>query len=308
MCRRWPSSSHAAGYDTAAFVSSFVLDRQFGLARGFDHYDDALDPPPGPDRLAGTRAARRSDGGGGHGLAGRAPGCGGAGPYFLWVHLYDAHDPYTPPAPFAQRFAGRAYDGEIAFDDALVGELLGEGGSRRRRIAAGRRRRRPRREPGRARREHARALRLRRGRPRAAHRLVARGDCRRRGRAAGAAHRRGADAGRARRSHARRRASTDAASCRSWRARPAPARRRRRARLRRDLLPAILHGMGAAPIGARRHLEADRRAGARALRSGRRPGRADQRLRHRAGHRPGAAPAAREHWPAPARSGAARRR
>ena len=37
----------AAGYDTAAFVSSFVLDRQFGLARGFAHYDDALDPPAG---------------------------------------------------------------------------------------------------------------------------------------------------------------------------------------------------------------------------------------------------------------------
>src|SRR5262249_11079632 len=32
---------HAAGFATAAFVSAFVLDRRFGLARGFDHYDDA---------------------------------------------------------------------------------------------------------------------------------------------------------------------------------------------------------------------------------------------------------------------------
>ena len=50
---------HAAGYDTAAFVGSFVLDRQFGLARGFGHYDDALDPPPG--RADSLELERRGD-------------------------------------------------------------------------------------------------------------------------------------------------------------------------------------------------------------------------------------------------------
>jgi arylsulfatase A-like enzyme len=43
-----------AGYQTGAFVSAFALDRRYGLARGFDHYDDrfeldaATEPPPRP--------------------------------------------------------------------------------------------------------------------------------------------------------------------------------------------------------------------------------------------------------------------
>ncbi len=117
----------AAGYDTAAFVSSFVLDRQFGLARGFAHYDDALDPPRG---LAGSlEVERRGD----RTVAAAAAwltarGAAPVRPYFVWVHLYDAHDPYTPPRPFADRFADRLYDGEIAFQDALVGDLLATAG------------------------------------------------------------------------------------------------------------------------------------------------------------------------------------
>src|SRR2546428_10170912 len=45
-------------------------------------------------------------------------------PFFLWVHLYDPHFPYTPPEPFASRYRTRPYDGEIAFDDAQVGRLI----------------------------------------------------------------------------------------------------------------------------------------------------------------------------------------
>ena len=33
---------------------------------------------------------------------------------FAWVHLYDPHDPYEPPEPYAARYAGRPYDGEVA--------------------------------------------------------------------------------------------------------------------------------------------------------------------------------------------------
>jgi tetratricopeptide (TPR) repeat protein len=39
---------------------------------------------------------------------------------FVWVHLYDPHDPYEPPAPFP-----KTYDGEIAYADSAVGEFLG---------------------------------------------------------------------------------------------------------------------------------------------------------------------------------------
>lgn len=113
----------AAGYDTAAFVSSFVLDRQFGLARGFAHYDDALDPPRGPlDSLELERRGDRTVAAAAAWLAARTSGS--ATPYFLWVHLYDAHEPYNPPASFRAAFEHRAYDGEIAFQDTLVGQLL----------------------------------------------------------------------------------------------------------------------------------------------------------------------------------------
>lgn len=111
----------AAGYDTAAFVSAFVLDRQFGLARGFAHYDDALDPPSGPSgSLELERRGDRTVRAAGAWLAARPVGR----PYFLWLHLYDAHDPYTPPASYRAQFEQQPYDGEVAFVDAMVGEML----------------------------------------------------------------------------------------------------------------------------------------------------------------------------------------
>ena len=119
----------ARGYDTAAFVSSFVLDRQFGLARGFSHYDDGLDEAAGGPFVSlelerrgdRTAAAARAW------LAG-AERQGASRPYFLWVHLYDAHEPYSPPSPFREQFTGRPYDGEIAFQDAVVGSILDAAG------------------------------------------------------------------------------------------------------------------------------------------------------------------------------------
>jgi choline-sulfatase len=103
---------HAAGYRTAAFVSAFVLDRRYGLARGFDDYDDRVELER---RGEVTTAAAEAW------LAANAP----AGrPFFLWVHLYDPHDPYDPPPPFRESFATQPYDGEIAYDDQNVGRLL----------------------------------------------------------------------------------------------------------------------------------------------------------------------------------------
>ncbi|MGE0816873.1 MAG: sulfatase-like hydrolase/transferase [Vicinamibacterales bacterium] len=113
----------AAGYETAAFVSAFVLDRQFGLARGFDVYDDALDPPA--VESAGLELERRGDRTASAAAAwlARRPQAPRR-PWFLWVHFYDAHDPYVPPAPFDGRYSAMPYDGEIAFVDAQVGRLL----------------------------------------------------------------------------------------------------------------------------------------------------------------------------------------
>jgi arylsulfatase A-like enzyme len=139
----------AAGFQTAAIVSSFVLDRRFGLDQGFDHYEDDFTKEGSSYRsdtwrgfhtggafdrranLTTDRAIRWLD-------ERRDP----ARPFFLFVHYFDPHDPYDPPEPWKSRFARPAgarpsladalvkrdvldrYDGEIAFTDDEVGRLL----------------------------------------------------------------------------------------------------------------------------------------------------------------------------------------
>jgi arylsulfatase A-like enzyme/Tfp pilus assembly protein PilF len=111
----------ANGYDTAAIVSSYVLDRSWGLDRGFDLYYDVfqgssfLENDPGlVERKAGAsvdqalkwlRTPRRR-------------------PFFLWLHLYDPHSGYDPPEPFRTRFADSPYDGEIAYADSQLARVM----------------------------------------------------------------------------------------------------------------------------------------------------------------------------------------
>ncbi|HUP42509.1 MAG TPA: sulfatase-like hydrolase/transferase [Thermoanaerobaculia bacterium] len=117
---------NGAGYRTAAFVSSFVLDPRFGLDQGFHTYDARLEATRAAafghqtERSAGavTRAALAWL------RAYRADGTGQDAPFFLWVHYFDPHDPYEPPEPFARRFRARPYAGEIAYVDQEVGRLL----------------------------------------------------------------------------------------------------------------------------------------------------------------------------------------
>ena len=108
------------GFKTGAFVSSIVLSKQSGLARGFDHYSDRFDVGEDDARFLNTIQKR------GDATVGEATTwLGEAGPErrFAWVHLYDPHDPYEPPEPYASRYAGRPYDGEVAWSDELVGRL-----------------------------------------------------------------------------------------------------------------------------------------------------------------------------------------
>jgi tetratricopeptide (TPR) repeat protein len=101
------------GYSTAAFVSAFAVARRFGLARGFDVYDDDF----GRDR-----EQRPADETTDRALAWLAKTS--SQPRFLWVHYYDPHYPYTPPEPFASRYARQPYFGEVAFIDQQLGRLL----------------------------------------------------------------------------------------------------------------------------------------------------------------------------------------
>jgi arylsulfatase A-like enzyme len=112
-----------AGYETAAFIGASVLDRSMGLDRGFDHYDDVLTAPGQPMRNSAERPANRVTSVAIAWLRARADA---SRPFFAWVHYFDPHDPYEPPAPFADEFRERPYDGEIAFMDRELGRLLHE--------------------------------------------------------------------------------------------------------------------------------------------------------------------------------------
>jgi arylsulfatase A-like enzyme/Tfp pilus assembly protein PilF len=103
------------GYRTGAFVGSFVLDHRFGLDRGFDMYDDEI--ARDPDAEESMEAERRGSVVVDRALAWLHQPDGR--PFFAWVHLYDPHAPYAPPAPYPQ-----TYDGELAYTDAQVARLL----------------------------------------------------------------------------------------------------------------------------------------------------------------------------------------
>jgi len=107
-----------AGYETGSFVGSFVLDRRFGLGQGFATYDDDLGGGVAASGAFAERSAEAVTEGALEWLAGRE---GADAPFFLWVHYFDAHSPYGPPAAFR---TGDPYDGEIAYVDAQLARLV----------------------------------------------------------------------------------------------------------------------------------------------------------------------------------------
>jgi arylsulfatase A-like enzyme/Flp pilus assembly protein TadD len=106
------------GYRTAAFIGAFPLGSQFGLDQGFDLYDDGFKNPDHlrgyePQRIAAQvfqRTAEWFD-------------LNSKDRFFVWVHYYDPHLPYTPPPPFDKTYRS-PYDGEIAYTDVYVGKLV----------------------------------------------------------------------------------------------------------------------------------------------------------------------------------------
>jgi len=119
-----PDILRARGFRTAAFVAALVLDPRAGFAagfdRGFDEYDAGF-----RIRRAGEDRYRTLERRGAEVVARALRWLDGrpAGPFLLWVHLYDPHDPYDPPRAFARPGRSR-YDAEVAAADAAVGTLL----------------------------------------------------------------------------------------------------------------------------------------------------------------------------------------
>ncbi len=109
-----------AGFQTAAFVSAVVLDRSWGLAQGFDVYDQPASDPlrtsiqihdrPAADTWSKAKAwlGRRDT----------------SKPFFLWIHFFDPHSPCVPPQRFLDQANGNPYLGEVSSMDHVVGEVV----------------------------------------------------------------------------------------------------------------------------------------------------------------------------------------
>jgi choline-sulfatase len=111
------------GYKTAAFIGAVILDSDSlapGLDRGFDFYDNF--PAKTETKERWGRVERR-----GMEVVQHAETWFNkhrAGPHFVWVHLYDPHDPYEPPSPFAEKYKDHLYDGEIAYADSALAHWI----------------------------------------------------------------------------------------------------------------------------------------------------------------------------------------
>ncbi len=119
----WAAFLKKKGYHTAAFIGAVILDSKTlapGLDQGFDFYDNFPEHSPSKERWG--RVERR-----GMDVVNDAEKwltAHPAGPHFVWVHLYDPHDPYEPPAPFAEKYKEHLYDGEIAYSDSVLGNFI----------------------------------------------------------------------------------------------------------------------------------------------------------------------------------------
>jgi arylsulfatase A-like enzyme len=103
-----------AGYATAGVVAAAVLDRQYGLDRGFARYDDRVSG--GGLTIAERNATEVTD-------AALSAVREMGSPFFLFVHYFDPHAEYRPPPPLDASFRDRPYDGEIAYMDRELGRL-----------------------------------------------------------------------------------------------------------------------------------------------------------------------------------------
>ncbi len=153
------------GYATAGFVANLYYGPpQFGLSRGFLHYESRHHSPGevvASSRLGGAIIIWLNELTQSYYLAGRMNAAEvnrrllgwlperGSRPFFVFVNYFDAHSPYVAPAPYDRRFSGRepptreirhgqrntpaelrgmhdAYDGSIAYIDSQLGVLLRE--------------------------------------------------------------------------------------------------------------------------------------------------------------------------------------
>jgi arylsulfatase A-like enzyme/Flp pilus assembly protein TadD len=112
-------AARAKGFATGAFIGAFPLDRQFGLAQGFEVYEDLGGREVAPADFAFTERPAAEVVSIARAWIERQPQ-----PWLAWVHVFDPHSPYAPPAPFDTQYPGDPYAGEVAYTDSALGPLL----------------------------------------------------------------------------------------------------------------------------------------------------------------------------------------
>ncbi|MCY2927566.1 MAG: sulfatase-like hydrolase/transferase, partial [Planctomycetota bacterium] len=108
-----------AGYRTGGFVGGFPLDARFGLNQGFDVYDSRFTQTTWK---ATSATERRAEDVNRPAMAWLDKNAGK--PFFLFLHYYDVHEPYGPPAPYSTDYAGDLYAGEVAYVDHCIGQVM----------------------------------------------------------------------------------------------------------------------------------------------------------------------------------------
>lgn len=106
------------GYTTGAFVGAYPLDSRFGLAQGFDIYDDRYSRTHTDNFVSLERNAEAVIEGALEWMEGQNS------PWFLWIHCWDPHTPYEPPEPFKTEYKEYPYEGEVAYVDLALGKLF----------------------------------------------------------------------------------------------------------------------------------------------------------------------------------------
>jgi choline-sulfatase len=115
--RLLPQLLRDRGYSTAGIVSAFVLRSDTGIGRGFDFFDAEMPSAA----LDSSISQVQRDGMQSEAIAERWLDRIGSSRAFLFLHLYEPHKPYAPPAKYADY---APYDGEVAYSDEIVGKLI----------------------------------------------------------------------------------------------------------------------------------------------------------------------------------------
>lgn len=112
------------GYHTFSVIASFILASKFGLNQGFDFYEDSLNinemitnfDSEIPADSVYTKFNQWFKKNIHHQQR-----------FFAWIHFFDPHAPYEPPAEYRNKFSNDLeglYNGEVAFTDLYIGKII----------------------------------------------------------------------------------------------------------------------------------------------------------------------------------------